>query len=106
MNEIEIIINLEAKLEHKFRVINDRVSLVDLPGIDDGIFSTHVSSYIEKMAERLVPIILIPLTIGGFTEIKHFKDLMPQFKNIRVPPTVIFTKFEHLLNDINVIIKE
>jgi hypothetical protein len=94
-------------LEHKFRVINDRVSVVDLPGIDDGIFATHVTSYIENMAERLVPIILIPLTIGGFTEIKHFKDLIYPLKEyIRLPPTVIFTKFEHLLNDINVIIKE
>jgi len=28
--------------------MNDRVSIVDIPGIDDGIVATKISSYIEK----------------------------------------------------------
>ena len=92
-------------LEQRFRIINDRVSLVDIPGIDDGILATQITAYIEKKAEKLVPIILIHLTAGGFTEIKHFKDLVPQFKYIRVFPTIIFTKFDHLINDIKARIK-
>jgi hypothetical protein len=65
-NEFEIITKQETALEHKFRIINDRVSLVDIPGIDDGILATHITGYIEKKAEKLVPIILIHLTAGGF----------------------------------------
>ena len=64
-------------LEQKFRIINDRVSLVDIPGIDDGILATYITGYIEKKIEKLVPIILFNLTQGGFTEIKHFSDLAP-----------------------------
>ena len=64
-------------LEQKFRIINDRVSLVDIPGIDDGILATQITAYIENKAEKLVPIILIHLTAGGVTEIQHFKDLVP-----------------------------
>jgi hypothetical protein len=54
----------------------------------------------------LVPIILIHLTAGGFKEIKHFSELIPQFKKMRLTPTIIFTKFEHLVNDIKSRIKE
>lgn len=52
-----------------------------------------------------MPIVLIHLTAGGFQEIKHFKDLIPLFKSIRVFPTIIFTKFDHLINDIRARIK-
>ncbi len=49
---------------------------------------------------------MIHLTAGGFKEIKHFSELIPQFKKMRVTPTIIFTKFEHLGNDIKSRIKE
>jgi|LauGreDrversion4_2_1035121.scaffolds.fasta_scaffold146911_2 GTP-binding protein EngB required for normal cell division len=86
--------------------MNDRVSIVDIPGIDDGIVATQISSYIEKKCESLLPIILIHLTAGGFKEIKHFSELIPLFKKMRITPTIIFTKFDHLGNDIKSRIKE
>ena len=63
--------------EYNFKIINDRVNLVDIPGIDDGILAAQISSYIENKAEKLVPVILLHLTAGGFTKIKHFSELVP-----------------------------
>ncbi len=93
-------------MEHKFQIINERVSLVDLPGIDDGFLAPQVSGYIERKIERSVPVILIHLTIGGFEQNHYFKNFQAQMKYCRVFPTIIFTKFENLLNDLNIIIKD
>lgn len=79
---------------------------MDIPGVDDGQLATMITSYIEKQYLTTVPVILIHLTIGGFEEISHFHSLIPTFKIMRVPPTIIFTKLEHLFNDTKARIRE
>jgi hypothetical protein len=59
-------IKQEEVLSQRFRFINERISIVDIPGIDDGIMGTEVKNYIEKNCERMIPVILIHLTGVGF----------------------------------------
>ena len=66
MREFEIIIQKDEALKHNFNIISDRISIVDLPGIDDGVMARQVKEYIEKNCESIIPIILINLTGVGF----------------------------------------
>ena len=101
MGVIEYSIRESLVKESKFSIINNKINIVDIPGIDDSFYCIQINSYIEENIDRTMPVILIALTCGGFSDLKHFASLIPTLKKLKIPPVVVFTKFENLINDIS-----
>lgn len=55
-----------------YRVISQRVQIVDIPGIEDGQHAVPIKAYIEHHKDRIIPVILINLTQGAFHELVQF----------------------------------
>ncbi len=53
------------------------INIIDLPGLEDSVLSTSIELYLEENKKRIIPIVVIDLTCGGFFDIKHFKTIIP-----------------------------
>ena len=51
-----------AVKKEPFKIISDRIQIVDIPGIEDGQHSVPIKAYIETHKDRIIPVILINLT--------------------------------------------
>lgn len=77
-----------------------------MPGIDDAFQKIRIDDYLNKNIERILPVLIIALGCGGFSELQHYNELIKHLKKARVPAVIVFTKFENLLNDIKARMKE
>ena len=62
-------IKVTMKDQGPFTGISDYLTIVDMPGIEDGIKSFFIKNYVDENQPRLVPAILVNLTQGAFTEL-------------------------------------
>jgi hypothetical protein len=46
------------------------VSVVDIPGIEDGPHSVPIKAYLERFSDRIIPIILVNLASGAFSKLQ------------------------------------
>jgi hypothetical protein len=83
-----------------YKVINDYLTIVDMPGIEDGFKAGCIKSYVDDNLPALLPIILVNLTQGAFEELKQFEEFEKLFSDPFKPVPIIFTKFYNMLNDI------
>lgn len=103
---MEVEVSIKDGFAQSFRIISDRIHIVDIPGIEDGAHSIPIKAYIEQNIDRVIPIVLINLTQGGFTELNSFYEIMNSLKAMKIPTTIIFTKFQNHVNDIKAKLKE
>lgn len=97
----EIVMHKQTALEEKFRIINDNLTILDLPGINDGHLANQINVYLEDQIKNIVPIILIHLTVGEkVSKISEYMELFTILKRQTLSPTIIFTKFDRLIRDI------
>jgi len=89
-----------------FNTISDYLTIVDLPGIEDGVKSYFIKNYTDEHQPRLIPVILVNLTQGAFTELQQFQDFEELFGDDHKPVVVVFTKFYNMQNDIANKLKE
>jgi hypothetical protein len=66
LSEIQLSIPILTQFENK--VLTSRIELLDLPGIEEAALSVQIMAYLERdeIRNSLIPVILIPLTCGGF----------------------------------------
>lgn len=84
----------------KFKIISDRVCLVDMPGVDDAVYSQAIFNYIKDNHAKIIPILLVQLSQGSFKHLRYYMDIIKYFRKMKLHPTVIYTKIENLMNDI------
>ena len=89
-----------------FTGISDFLTIVDMPGIEDGIKSFFIKNFVDENLPRLLPSILVNLTQGAFSELQQFEDFEALFSDDHKPVPIIFTKFYNMLNDIANKLKE
>jgi septin family protein len=83
-----------------YKVISDYLTIVDMPGIEDGFKAGCIKSYVDDNVASLLPTILVNLTQGAFEELKQFEDFEKLFADPFKPVPIVFTKFYNMLNDI------
>jgi hypothetical protein len=83
-----------------YKVINDYLTIVDMPGIEDGFKAGCIKSFVDDNLPALLPIILVNLTQGAFEELKQFEEFEKLFSDPFKPVPIIFTKFYNCLNDV------
>ena len=83
-----------------YKIINDYLTIVDMPGIEDGFKAGCIKNFVEDNLPALLPIILVNLTQGAFEELKQFEDFEKLFSDPFKPVPIIFTKYYNILKDI------
>jgi predicted aldo/keto reductase-like oxidoreductase len=75
---------------------------MDCAGIDDNEMALKVKEYIENNRDQIIPIFLIsPGTGGAHVEsYERLKNIISEMKDFN--PTVIFTQFDNMINNITV----
>jgi hypothetical protein len=99
-------IKVTMKDNGAFTTISDYLTIVDLPGIEDGIKSFFIKNFVDENLPRLIPAILVNLTQGAFSELQQFEDFEALFSDEFKPVPIIFTKFYNMQNDIANKLKE
>ena len=101
--EIQMIEKIKITLPNeKSLIVKDSdLNIVDLPGIENYIWSDKIQKYLEKHQDTIIPIFLIDLTQGTFdlTQFTYVKNIFRKSYGMKVP--FVFSKFGNLLNDIN-----
>jgi hypothetical protein len=54
--------NKVSKENDKFTLINENVEIIDIPGIEDGVFMEPIKDFIMKHNEEIIPILIVSLT--------------------------------------------
>lgn len=62
-------IKVTMKDNGAFTTISDYLTIVDMPGIEDGIKSFFIKNFVDENLPRLIPTILVNLTQGAFSEL-------------------------------------
>lgn len=57
--------NKVSKEKENFSLINENVEIIDIPGIEDGIFSEPIKNFIMKHNEDIIPILIVNLAQGS-----------------------------------------
>lgn len=76
--EVQVTIKSSTAKAKGYRVISEHVSILDIPGIEDGQHSIPIMAYIERFCDRIIPIVLINLTQGAFSKLVQFKEVIPK----------------------------
>ncbi|TNV82032.1 hypothetical protein FGO68_gene6067 [Halteria grandinella] len=94
LSEIHLSIPILSQFDNK--VLTSRIELLDLPGIEEAALSVQIMAYLEKdeIRNSLIPVILIPLTCGGFHKLTQYHRLRAILTRVKQPQTIIFTQFE------------
>lgn len=73
---------------------------MDLPGIEEASLSVQLLAYLENELTRrsLIPLIVVPLTCGGFHNLMQYVRLLPILQRVKQPITVVFTMFSKQLD--------
>lgn len=90
--EINVSIQESEAVRKGFRVINRHVSIVDIPGIDDGKHWVPIVAYLERFSDRIIPIVLVALNSGGFSHLSQNASLLNTLNNMTSPPIMIYTR--------------
>ena len=53
--------NMVVKKE-PFKIISDKIQIVDIPGIEDERRSVLIKAYLETHKHRIIPVIIVNLT--------------------------------------------
>lgn len=93
-------IRVYLKSVEGFNSISDYLTIVDLPGIEDGFKSGCIKNFVAENQENIFPVLLVNLTQGAFEELKQFEDYNVLFSDQYKPIPIVFTKFYNMLNDI------
>jgi hypothetical protein len=99
-------IKVTMKDSGTFTTISDYLTIVDVPGIEDGIKSYFIKNFVDENLPRLIPTILVNLTQGAFSELQQFEDFEALFSDEFKPVPIVFTKFYNMQNDIANKLKE
>ena len=58
-------------------MISEMINVIDLPGIEDSILNLQIEEWLIKSADNIIPVVVVDLTCGGFTDLKHFEGIVP-----------------------------
>jgi hypothetical protein len=107
IKEIEVTISQATATEQGYKVISPYLQIVDIPGIEEIAYHQILKDYIYHHVAKIVPVILVNLTQGAFSDLQQYSTkngsgMIAALRESEIPKTVVFTKFENLMNDIKV----